>query len=326
MKKLVLTALVLLAAPLSLFAQVNANTIYGEDDRVDLYQVKDPGVRKLADSTVALFQGGSVTINDKTAVLATRPYGESNGLCKDVKFYDQHEGAFCSGSLVAPDVIMTAGHCVTDQDSCLSTKFVFGFSLKAEGDVPDQVPASEVYGCSQLLGRQQENAGDDWALIKLDRPVTGHAPLRVATSAPAKDSLLCMIGHPTGLPTKVACGKTKVRDASPEGYFVANTDSYHGNSGSAVFSQDTGLIVGVLVRGDADYEWNEAGQCQIDKVFPEDGGRGEDVTKITSVPVPKTDETVVDHPVSTPESTRVAPIGKRLSALIESAKTARFDN
>lgn len=321
MKKLVLTALVL-AAPLSLFAQVNSNTIYGDDDRVDLYQVKDPAVRKLADSTVALFQDYQVTLNDKTAALQTRPYGPSNNLCKDVRFYDQHEGAFCSGSLVAPDVIMTAGHCVTTEESCKSTKFVFGFGLKAEGDVPDQVPAGEVYGCSALIGRAQENAGADWALIKLDRPVTGHAPLRVAAADPAKDDKLCLIGHPTGLPTKVACGKTHVRDASASGYFVATTDSYHGNSGSGVFAQGTGLLVGILVRGDADYEYR--GDCQIDKVFPEDGGRGEDVTKITSVPVPKQDSGIAEHEAS--DSVRVVPLGQALSAMLENAKTAHFDN
>src|SRR5438105_2949491 len=102
MKKLALTAVMLAAAPLSLFAQSKPGTVYGEDDRVDLYQVKDPQVLKLADSTVALFQDSQVAINDKNAVLQTMPYGSSNNLCKDVRFYDQHEGAFCSGSLVAP--------------------------------------------------------------------------------------------------------------------------------------------------------------------------------------------------------------------------------
>lgn len=36
---------------------------------------------------------------------------------------------------------------------------------------------------------------------------------------------------PAGLPTKIAGGAT-MRDASPNGYYVANLDTYGGNSGS----------------------------------------------------------------------------------------------
>jgi hypothetical protein len=35
-----------------------------------------------------------------------------------------------------------------------------------------------VYSCSELIGREQVGTGADWALIRLDRKVTGHQPLK----------------------------------------------------------------------------------------------------------------------------------------------------
>ena len=282
--KRVLLAVLPLVLSVPLAAQKPApNTIYGDDGRLDLYQVKDARVRKLAESTVALFESYDVALDTAAgqAVLATRPYGSGENLCKDEPFWDQKNGAFCSGSLVAPDIIMTAGHCVTDADSCASTKFVFGFGIENKGDVPDAVPAGEVYGCKELLGRLQEGKGADWALVRLDRAAANHEPLALDRGdGVANGTPVFVIGHPAGLPTKVA-GGAKVRDASPNGYFVTNLDTYGGNSGSAVFGAGTGLVEGILVRGEQDFV--RRGACRVSKRCPDDGCRGEDVTKISAL-------------------------------------------
>ncbi|MEK7383339.1 MAG: trypsin-like serine protease, partial [Elusimicrobiota bacterium] len=106
----VFVVFVLPSAPAS--AQAEGKVIYGSDDRLDVYQVKDPRLKKLADSTAALFRSDHVTLRDGKAQLWTIPYGSSLAVCRDEPFYSQESGAFCSGALVAPDVIMTAGHCV----------------------------------------------------------------------------------------------------------------------------------------------------------------------------------------------------------------------
>lgn len=284
MKRL-MVSVVALAAALRLavpaFAQVDGQVIYGEDDRIDLYQTTNTKLRTMADSTVALVQAGSVKSEGAVSRLQTSPYGTGNGLCKDEPFYDQVTAAFCSGSLIAPDILMTAGHCITSESSCQGTKFVFGFAVTEKGKMPTTVATSDVYGCKKLLGREQVNNGADWALIKLDRPVTGHAPLKLnLTGQIANKTPIVVIGHPAGLPTKIA-GGSEVRDASRNGYFVANLDTYGGNSGSAVFNAKTGLIEGILVRGETDYVYR--GGCRVSNVCTDDGCRGEDVTKISVV-------------------------------------------
>ncbi|MEK7232250.1 MAG: serine protease [Elusimicrobiota bacterium] len=265
-------------------AGVEPDVIYGDDDRLDLYQVQNRKLLELADSTVGLFEAWNVRDDGDKAVFFTRHYGESLNLCKEEPFWEQQAGAFCSGSLVAPDVIMTAGHCVRTDMDCASTKFVFGFAITKKGEPPLTTPFGEVYKCDHIIGREQMNKGADWALIKLDRPVTNHAVLKLDLSGTlANGDPLFIIGHPAGLPTKIA-GGAKVRDISPPGFFVATLDAYGGNSGSAVFNAKNGLVEGILVRGDIDYTFK--GDCQVSKVRAEDAGRGEDVTKISSVGFP----------------------------------------
>lgn len=286
MKKVLLSvaALAFFAGSAIAADKAGDKVIYGADDRYDLYQVTDAKLLKLADSTVGLFQGYNVKIEGDIAKLTTRSYSSSYNLCKEEPFYDQVTGAFCSGSLVAPDVIMTAGHCVKSASSCESTKFVFGFGIKEKGVLPKEVPASEVYSCAELIGREQVGTGADWALIRLDRKVTDHEPIKYDLGDAVKNGdPLVVIGHPAGLPTKVA-GGASVRDASRNGYFVANLDTYGGNSGSAVFNANTGVAVGILVRGETDYTYQNG--CRVSNVCASDGCRGEDVTKLSAMTSP----------------------------------------
>jgi len=273
---LVISILVLNAS--SVLAQADNKVIYGADDRIDLHQTKDSRLLKLADSTVALFAAMQVANRGPLAGLHTKPYGQTLQLCHDEPFYDQESGPYCSGALIAPDIVATAGHCVEDEADCHRIKFVFGFAVKKKGELPYEVPSKDVYDCGRLLGREQTKDGVDWALVKLDRAVKGRAPLKLnRNGALANKTPLFVIGHPAGLPAKIA-GGASVRDASPAGHFTADLDTYGGNSGSPVFNAKTGLVEGLLTRGDVDYV--KRGSCLVSNVCAADACRGEDVTKI----------------------------------------------
>ena len=263
----------------------SSKTIYGNDDRFDLYQVTNSAWKTLADSTVALVNASDVLLdpNQKLAKLKGARFGDQRQLCSDERFFEQQVSAFCSGFLVAPDVIATAGHCVDDQSRCSNIRFIFGFTINHEGDNPANIPVQEIYECSKLLGREQNDAGADWALVRLNRPVTGHAPLAInRQSNIIQDAPLMVIGHPSGLATKVA-GGANVRDASPAEYFVANLDTFGGNSGSAVFNANTGLVEGILVRGANDFAYDSSRECYVSNVCAPNDCRGEDSTKMSAV-------------------------------------------
>ena len=262
-------------------SKVAVNVIYGSDGRLDLYQVTDDRLRALADSTVALVKTSDLSTSGTSVSLLGNNFGSEMNLCSTEKYREQDTAAFCSGTLVGPDTILTAGHCIETQSTCDDTAFVFGFAVKSVGVLPKSVPANEVYRCKTIIKTHRNNGGADYAVIKLDRVVTGHKPLPVRpTGNVALSDSLVVIGHPVGLPLKVATGGT-VRSITQADYFQANLDTYGGNSGSGVFNAATGLIEGVLVRGEQDFE--SRGGCMVSKICAEGACRGEDVTKISVI-------------------------------------------
>ena len=267
-------------ADLARAAKDRQRVIYGVDNRKDLYQVNSAKVKKSAVSVVALVKKGDLTRQpDGRFVLATSSFQADYQLCGSEPFVNQPLGCFCSGFLVAPDVVATAGHCVKSAQDLKSIRFVFGFRMNDAQSARTTFPADDVYTGASVIGRQLAADGTDWALVHLDRPVTGRAPLRLRTSGkiPGAASLF-VIGHPCGLPQKYAPG-ARVRDNSPTPYFVANLDTYGGNSGSPVFNASNYKVEGILVRGENDFVSN--GTCQVSLVCPSTGCRGEDVTRAT---------------------------------------------
>lgn len=269
------------AATLSVgFVNVTPKVIYGEDNRLDVYLVQRADIREVADSTVALIPVRSLVKDGNGQMsLKTNQYGKEMNLCSDEPFFDQPTAANCSGSLVGADLIATAGHCVSVSD-CSRYAFVFGFRMLSEKVAPTAVSEDDVYSCKEIVAREYSN-GADYALVRLDRPVRGHRVLSLQSTAVQAGDDIYVIGHPTGLPTKVADG-AHVRSQKGS-YFSTNLDTYGGNSGSAVFNARTNEVVGILVRGATDFTYDRANQCTRSNVCAEDDCRGEDVTNISYI-------------------------------------------
>lgn len=260
--------------------------VYGEDDRQDLYEVSDRMLYDLAHSTAAMIANYQLEDlrNDQNEIKVKGGKLSDRNICKTEKFAEQKTAANCSGFLIAPDIIVTAGHCATDSSSCSSYSWVFGFGLESENDTTEKVRKSDVYKCKEILEQTLDNSTkNDYAVIKLDRPVEGRTPLQFRKEGKIEDhDGIVVIGHPTGLPTKVA-GGANVRKNTDNYYFVTNLDTFGGNSGSAVFNARTGIVEGILVRGETDYVNDREQNCKVVNVCKNDECRGEDVTRITNV-------------------------------------------
>ncbi len=261
---------------------VNSHVIYGSDGRLDLYQVSDDTLKRLADSTVALVKNDKLILQGHQVVITGDNYGTRLGLCTSERFREQNASAYCSGALVGEDTIITAGHCIQTVADCQDTSFVFGYAVKTASILPSAVAATEVYRCKSIIKQVLKSGGADYAVIQLDRKVSNHVALQMrSTGESVIGDELVVIGHPSGLPTKVTTGG-KVRSISHPEFLVASVDTYGGNSGSAVFNARTGLIEGILVRGETDFVRSTAG-CVVSKVCTEEACRGEDITKISVV-------------------------------------------
>jgi len=254
-------------------------SIYGEDNRQD-YFAASPAEKRLAGSVASLWKSYYLEPEGGGFRLLTSSLGERLNLCPGEKFSEQPIGADCSGSLVGKDILMTAGHCIRTEQDCADTKIVFGFAItRSGGNAPEVIPGKDVYGCKEIISRTLQGGGPDYALIRLDR-ASDRAPLKINREDSIKpgDGVF-VIGHPIGLPLKVS-GGSHVRDASNSGFFVADLDTFGGNSGSPVFNSATNAIEGILVRGAADFA-DTPEQCTTMATYTQNGGRGEDVTKLS---------------------------------------------
>jgi hypothetical protein len=253
--------------------------IYGVDDRQDLFAVTDQKIRRDADCVAGLFRSNQVVDNgDGTVNVSTSNFGVAFNLCASELFRDQPIGPSCSGFFVGKDLMVTAGHCV-NAGNVGSTWFVFGFRMKSATMPPDA--RLEAYLGKEIVARTLDPNGADYALVRLTRKVANHKAAKLRESGKIKSNqAVHVIGHPSGLPLKFA-GGASVRDNAPSKFFVANLDTYGGNSGSPVFNSKTHKVEGILVRGETDFVSN--GTCMVSKVCPSTGCRGEDCTRITEL-------------------------------------------
>ncbi len=205
--------------------------IYGSDDRRDLFEVDDPLLAQIAfESTAAAVP---------PALLSSRPDGtlrlqaptliESFGVCSDEPFAEEPSAAQCSAVLVAPDLLLTAGHC--GKRGCEHQTWLFGYALGDPKELPTFLP-TDVYRCRSIesIGPTGPN---DHGFVRLDRPVANRqaVPLAASGASISPGARLAVIGYPAGLPVKVHSAAL-VLDAG-EQFLELASDTFSGSSGLA---------------------------------------------------------------------------------------------
>jgi V8-like Glu-specific endopeptidase len=283
MKLIVLCLLVVLASTAAAHEK-GIKVIYGDDNRKDVFESPNSAFVELSKSTAAMISSVNLKSAPNGEILISAGTLASRGICAKERFSKQISAANCSGFLVASNILVTAGHCIKSEADCSSYNWVFDYKVDHADQGAVNVAADAVYSCKRIVERSlNQSTKDDWAVIELDRSASDRRPLSFRKRGKiAKGQEVVVIGHPTGLPTKIADG-AKVRSHAGK-YFVANLDTYGGNSGSAVFNVKTSEVEGILVRGETDYVRDPALGCMVSNFCPEDGCRGEDVTYITNIP------------------------------------------
>ena len=149
-------------------------------------------------------------------------------------------GKYCSGTLIASNLFLTAGHCV---DSATIGDYV---SFNYE----------RVAGSTTLLTQthvrvdaivEDELGGLDYAILRLaGTPSATWGVSAVATSDPGTGAAITIIGHPNAAAKKIEAGT--VASFSADYLRYGNVDTLGGSSGSGVLNS-LGQIVGVYTNG-----------------------------------------------------------------------------
>jgi len=191
-------------------------------------------------------------------------------LCSGQRFSSEGEIHYaaqnCTAFWVGGDTFVTAGHCLkrnndtVDQGLTCKQAYVFmDFDAPAYDPISGR-PVTEGfldlkrsrYHCTKIedtnpLAKNTTNPpGNDWTVFQVDRPVTGHHPLRVRRfGTPAVGETVGRIGVGMGLPLKLDYGGSVKAVNSTAGTLGYSGDVFEGDSGGPVINQTSGLVDGI---------------------------------------------------------------------------------
>lgn len=241
--------------------------IYGTDDRKERYQFATTSVehRLAMSSAMVTMRGLMKQRTDGDFDLYEPRTLAQTGVCSDERFANQPEVGFCSATLIAPDVVVTSGHCMmnsfgnlsTAQLKCEDIYLVFDFAYDSRPSDPlgalRVIHQEDVYNCTSVLAAENPDDGqlpkNDYAILQLDRPVTGRSPLPVYGGFDLPNGAHAIqIGHPSGLPQKIAPAIVRDHlDTTRYNAYGYVSDILGGNSGGGVFTT-SGTLFGIPTR------------------------------------------------------------------------------
>lgn len=145
---------------------------------------------------------------------------------------------YCSGTLISPDIFLTARHCVGSET--IGDRVVFNFEFR------DDLKTLEREYVFEITDMIESSAKFDFALLRLANSpgmMFGWSPLTSRFETPQGDVFI--IQHPQGGPKQVDFGTIPGRMGS---YFKHNVDTLEASSGSGILDAKS-QIVGIHTTG-----------------------------------------------------------------------------
>lgn len=238
------------------------SVIYGEDNRTDVFELKGSVLENDAAAVALVLPRTHLTLEDGGVRIRTEHFGARWNLCSWEPFRTQPcvtKGG--TAFLVAPDLVATAAHNLTEVGPLETIAFVFGYRMLNEFQARTLIPAAEVINGTEVVAIDKEA---DWALIRLASPAPATARnVRVRRYGTGRlGERVYGIGHGLGLPMKYT-GDATVKTADTNTTFVGtDLDFFKGNSGSPVFDLESRTVIAMDIRGPGP-EIHDIGKCSV---------------------------------------------------------------
>ena len=168
---------------------------------------------------------------------------------------------WCTGTLISHNLFLTAGHCfdstgggwqrprqngstsaISPQEIAQNMHVNFNYQIDPSGQLRQEVQ----FEIEELI--EYRNGDLDYAIVRLaGSPGIQFGIGQIAPNDGAVGDMLCIIGHPAGVPKRIEAGPLTQLVGDKIRY--NDIDTLGGNSGSAIWQASSGKIVGVHTNG-----------------------------------------------------------------------------
>ena len=170
--------------------------------------------------------------------------------------FDKNLGFYvstCSVTLISPDTIITAGHCMASPiDDAKSASVIFNYKTLCNGDRPGSYSGRFFKVKEVIRQRFADGSANDYCLLRLKVPAggLGITPVSMRMDIPAAGEQVFGIHHPNGAVKKLSIPHPGFATVASSGAtsISVNLDVSGGSSGSGLFDT-AGRITGVLSNG-----------------------------------------------------------------------------